>query len=138
MTDNPPTPAEIDEALATLRRVPGVRDIDSLGVIARANRPMHRFAAELRVWLGEELPDTAAEMACELIERAARHGLRITADPDPDRGEVIKLALVRQGPDDETWRICTYLHPGEEIPAHLIADGLRVATMYLLPEGGAR
>lgn len=136
MTDNPPTPAEIDEALATLRRVPGVRDIDSLGVIARANRPMHRFAAELRVWLGEELPDTAAEMERELIERAARHGLRITADPD--RGEVIKLALVRQGPDDETWRICTYFHPGEEIPAGVIKDGLRVATMHLLPEGGAK
>lgn len=134
-----PTPAEVAEALAVLRRVPGVRDIDSLGVIERANSPMRRFATELRVWLGEDLPDTAAEMERELTERAARHGLRITSDTSPDPSALIGYQLLQAVPGNRLlpWRHHDahhwYMPSAIESLRRDIRDNLYPAAVYGLP-----
>lgn len=138
MPDNPPTPAEIDQALAVLHRVPGVGGPSTLDAIAQRNHPMWRLGEDLSAWaLNPRLRTgaTASTVANELNEIAARHGLRIT--DEPDRGEVIKLVLVRQAPEDGRWLVCNYFRPGDTIPTDLMTNGMRVATMHLLPEGVA-
>lgn len=134
-----PTPAEIDEALAVLHRVPGVGGPSTLDAIAQRNHPMWRLGEDLAAWAlnpRNRTGATASTVTNDLTEIAARHGLRITAEPD--RGEVIELALVRQHPEDGRWVVCSYFRPDEAIPTDLLLDGARVATMHLLPEGGAR
>lgn len=129
------TAEDIGAAIALLRTIPGVTEQHTLDDIAEISTPLVQLAHSLTEWINDHhsRPDTG-QIASVLDHLAAEHGLRITTDPD--RGEVIKLALVRQDPDDGLWRVSTYLRPDEQIPTELIADGLRVATMHLLPEGG--
>lgn len=79
-----PTPEEITAALAVLRRVPGVRDIDSIGVIERKNAPIWRMTRELN-----ELAVATDLTPVVLAEVAARHGLCITTDPEPAKDAAV-------------------------------------------------
>lgn len=120
------TAEDIGAAIALLRTIPGVTEQHTLDDIAEISTPLVQLAHSLTEWINDHhsRPDTG-QIASVLDHLAAEHG-----------GEVIKLALVRQDPDDGLWRVSTYLRPDEQIPTELIADGLRVATMHLLPEGG--
>lgn len=133
-----PTPDEITTALNTLLRVPGVDGGHSLNAVAEIASPLVQMARELRVWLhGSTQKPDLGQLASQLETFAARHGLRITTDPDP--GELIGYDVARH--DGDEWVV-----DGEDGHWSPTAEGLararmhspdsRVAALYLLPEGG--
>lgn len=129
----PPTPAEITEALAVLRAVPGVRDIDSLGVIERKNAPIWCMTRELN-----ELTRAPDLTPVVLAEIAARHGLRITTDP----GELVGYTAVVPINSDGGWMldhgVGTYGSDDLDSIRSLVSRSGHqcVVALRLLPEGG--
>ncbi len=141
-----PTPDEITAALAVLRRMPGLCDNDTLGAYARANTPHRRMATDLLAWWNSPR-SSAHDLEQELADSAARHGLRITTDPDP--GELIQYRLVRAAANG--WLLQdpgTSYEPSAGGLSAARADRAtfdnpfavtpKLAALYLVPEGGQR
>lgn len=140
-----PTPDEITAALAVLRRMPGMCDNDTLGAYARANDPILRMARDLL----HATADNPYDIADNLVAIAARHGLRITTDPDPDPGKADGYRLMRPIDNGSAWApsmhgASCYLPNSAGLASayedcalfSTASNPLRVAAFRLLPEGG--
>ncbi len=136
-----PTPDEITAALDVLRRVPGVDERSCLHDIGVDIRPDRLMARDVRAWairMGTDIALMAdPEIADELDEIAASHGLRITRDP----GDLVGYTLARPCEDSPGWVVS---NSGSWQPNDLglaIAAALsheRVVAVRLLPEGGGQ
>lgn len=138
-----PTPDEITAALDTLRRIPDIDDQATLGAIERSNYPLRWMARDLHAQLAVDFPEHPGALAIALSASAARHGLCITADPEP--GELIQYRVLHPTPfKPTTWDLSRTQHAHKYEPTSEgladaerdIAPGQRIAAVYLLPEGG--
>ncbi|MGV9742830.1 hypothetical protein [Nocardia farcinica] len=137
-----PTHDEIAAALDVLRRVPGVDERSCLHDIAVDIRPDRLMARDVRAWAIRKGTDLALmadpEIADDLDEIAARHGLRITQDP----GELVGYSYVQPSEFGPGW--CLIDNAGTWQPDDLDlaeeqAEGVqRVAALYLPARDGQR
>lgn len=89
-----PTPDEITAHVEALLRVPHVRSYTTLGEIRAENTPFWWMVRDVLGQLDSDRLPELGELASILSGAAARHGLRITTDPEP--GELIQYRLVRR------------------------------------------
>ncbi|MBF6416927.1 hypothetical protein [Nocardia cyriacigeorgica] len=82
MPDQTPTPDEITAARELLLRAPGVDGTTTLDEVAEIATPIRQFTRAVLAWFGEDRIGDA-EVQEQLITLAARHGLRITTNPEP-------------------------------------------------------
>lgn len=133
-----PTPAEIAEALDTLRRVPGVTDSHCLEEIVEISSPIVQMTQELIDAFRRHGVPGLGRLASMLEDTAKRHGLRITTDP----GDIVGYAEVGPRCNGEpgyslvdevgTWQ------PGDldMAWADVAATGHLLVALHLVPKGG--
>ncbi|MFI7527521.1 hypothetical protein [Nocardia salmonicida] len=137
-----PTPGEIAAALDVLRRVPGVGGRSCLHDIAVDIRPDRLMARDVRAWAIRKGTDLALmadpEIADDLDEIAARHGLRITCDP----GDIVGYAEVGPRRNGEPGyslvdEVGTWQPDDLDMAwADVAATGHLLVALHLVPKGG--
>lgn len=131
----PPTFDDVADALAVLRRVPGVTDDTRLGSVPQISPPLFQLARDLHAQWSTNFPELPGIFAIALHAAAGRHGLQITAD----LGEPVGYTTLR--PEGDRWRQPEQLGRATARDEYLgyardAGDGSRAAVVYLLPEGG--
>lgn len=133
-----PSPAEVAEALAVLRRLPGITGTQTLDDITDAAIPIRRMAQDLLTWLVDDRISDS-EMVDQLHTLAQRYGLRITSDTGPDPSALIGYQLLQAVPGNRLlpWRHHDahhwYMPSAIESLRRDIRDNLYPAAVYGLP-----
>jgi hypothetical protein len=146
--DETPTVEQVAEALAVIRRIPGVVDTVTIGAVEQANRPVYRVARALWRFLDAEpeLDSVPSTSMIQIVLEGAieRHGLHITTDPAAP-GELVGYTSVYPPALTDGWEHDEVhvwgrhdLDAAREFATARTPEGQRVAAVYLLPEGGGR